>query len=770
LFELDISWKLMSLSTAFDDTLALDRASRRPLSRPLIYGLFLVSGSTALVYQTAWQRLLGLFSGSDTVAATIVVGAFLLGLGLGSLAGAWLADRLSRRAALRAFAWCELLIGLFAALSPLLFYDVLFGRLIGYAGRADLVMVFTFLALLPPTLMMGLSLPLLSRAMAERIETVAVDVGLLYGVNTLGACLGAFLAGWVILGTIGYTATIYLAAALNALVALGAARAQRDMPAGPSFLPKAAWPAAAAPGSGARVWYWSGLVFLSGFLIIALEIVWFRLLGVLMQSNAYAFSLVLAVFLLGDALGMVAGAAVVRHIRDLRRAFLLLQGGMACFALVSALALHVTHGAWPGFITPDESGLLTTLPSLLAVMALTAFVVLPPAFLLGMSFPVAQRAVQDDPGLVGQRVGLIQLFNILGNAVGALVAGLLLIHWLGTLGTLRLVAVAGMILLVPTLRDWLRGRRRWAEAGLGLATLAAFVALPGNAAFWARLHGATSAEAVAGSIVAEDRTGLAVLRGWGGGMHSLYIAGHIQSGLPFGSYHVMLGLIGVTVHPEPKSVLIIGQGTGGTPYGAGARPETEKIRVMEIVGPVVELVEEAARRELDKGVVRYMADPRFERVIGDARHALFIENESYDVIEADAIYPHSSRAGMLYSVEHFRQVLARLKPGGIYVQWQPTPRTERTFRAVFPHIVQVGAVLLGSNAPIRFDLAAVAKRVRGPMRPYLEAAGIDPERIVTDLGGPVATHEPSEDRPSRRLNTDLFPRDEYYLNSPVSAW
>ena len=157
-----------------------------PLSRPLLYGLFFVSGFSALVYQTAWQRLLGLFSGSDTVSATIVVGAFLLGLGLGSLWGAALADRLTRRGAIAAFALCEIGIAVFAALSPTLFYDLLFGELIALARRVDLVASLTFLALLPPTLLMGLSLPLLARAIAGPLEAVATDIGLLYGVNTPG--------------------------------------------------------------------------------------------------------------------------------------------------------------------------------------------------------------------------------------------------------------------------------------------------------------------------------------------------------------------------------------------------------------------------------------------------------------------------------------------------------------------------------------------------------------------------------------------------------
>lgn len=753
----------MSISATAADARGWQAArEQRLLSRPLIYLIFFVSGASALVYQTAWQRLLGLFSGSDTIAATIVVGAFLLGLGLGSLWGAAIADRLSRRAAIRAFAWCEVAIALFAAASPTLFYDVLFRGLIGLAGRTDLVIGVTFLSLLPPTLMMGLSLPLLARALAADVDAIAVRIGLLYGLNTLGAAVGAFLAGWVVLGTVGYAATVYLGVVLNLLVALGAWWAQRAPPDAPAPRRDAGRRAPAGP-AGRRVWRWSAMVFASGFLIVALEIVWFRLLGVMMQGNAYAFSLVLAVFLLGDALGIVAGVAVVRHLRALRRVFLLLQGGMGCYALLSALFLYWAHASFGGFIGPGN-GYLATLPSLFAIAGLTLGIVLPPAFLLGMSFPIAQRAVQDDPDLVGRRVGVVQLFNILGNALGALVAGLLLLQWLGTLGTLRLIGVAGALLLVPSLREWGVGRTRWTEALLASATAAALVALPGNGGFWARLHGADAADP---AVVAEDRTGVAVFKPQDGSW-ALYIGGYHQSSVPFYSFQVSLGAVGVLLHPNPKSVLIVGQGAGSTPYGAGIDPATERVRVVEIVSPVYEVARALSARSTDAGLAAYLADPRYERVVGDGRHALFVEDRRYDVIEADAIYPHGSRAGMLYSVEYFRQILDRLNPGGIYVQWRASENTERTFRAVFPHAVVLGAqILLGSNAPITVDLEAVRRKVEGPMRPYLERAGIDPAQTMRDLGEPVRVEKPGDDRPRARLNTDLFPRDEYYLNRPL---
>ena len=191
-----------------------EERSRIPV---LLYAVFFLSGLSALVYQTAWQRLLGLFGGSDAIAATLVVGAFLFGLGLGSLWAAAFADRLSARRAIQAFALCELGIATFALVSRLLFYDVLFGALIGLAGSPALVLALVFLALLAPTVLMGMSLPLLARAIVVEIETASSQIGWLYGVNTLGASVGALVAGFYVIGTLGYEVAVYLGAMLNLL-------------------------------------------------------------------------------------------------------------------------------------------------------------------------------------------------------------------------------------------------------------------------------------------------------------------------------------------------------------------------------------------------------------------------------------------------------------------------------------------------------------------------------------------------------------------------
>ncbi|HJQ58430.1 MAG TPA: hypothetical protein VJ890_16090, partial [Vineibacter sp.] len=197
--------------------------ARGGLAWAFLLVLFFLSGFSALVYQTAWHRMLGLFGGADSVSAAIVVGAFLLGLGIGSLAAGLYADRLSRRRALLLFAVCELGIAAFAALSPWLFHDVVYGGLAAMAVSRLSVFLVVFAALLWPTFLMGCSLPLLGKAIVQDIAGSARQIGWLYGINTFGAGIGALAAGWLIIGHLGYAGAVYVAAVLNVIVAAGGA-------------------------------------------------------------------------------------------------------------------------------------------------------------------------------------------------------------------------------------------------------------------------------------------------------------------------------------------------------------------------------------------------------------------------------------------------------------------------------------------------------------------------------------------------------------------
>jgi spermidine synthase len=724
-----------------------------------LFVLFFLSGAAALIYQTAWHRLLGLFAGADTIAAALVVGAFLLGLGIGSLAAGLYADRLTRRAALIAFAICEVGIAVFAVLSPYLYYDVIYKGLLPLAESRGVIFAVVFAGLLWPTFLMGCSLPFLSKAIVSRIAGSAQLIGRLYGLNTLGAGVGAFFGGWYLIGTVGFDKAVYVGAFLNLVVAAGGVLVARglDMRDG-----EATAKVAVAETADGVVWRWSLLVFISGFLIVALQIVWYRLIGVLLQSNGYSFSLVLTVFLLGDAAGLLVGARVIDRIADPRRFFFLMQGIATALALAGAWFVYLGIGAGllpASFVDHDIMGPNTANPALIAL--LLAVVVLPASFIMGFSFPVVQKAVQRDLERLGSRVGFVQLANIVGNSMGSLVAGLLLLDIAGTAGTLKVLVAIGLAFAALQLAGPRATRWAYLPAAVLVAGLLFF---PGGESFWRRLHGLTTEKA----IVAEDKTGLSVLRMANATDGRLYIQGHTQSRLPFDTVHAYLGAIGPLTHAAPRKVLVIGSGTGGTPFAAGLNPATDKVKVIEIVAPVIETLKTYTGQGGRSGVDALLSGKRFEVTVADGRHSLALDPVRYDVIEADAILPKTALSGLLNSREFFEQVKGRLAPGGIYVQWAPTERSVETFRSVFPYVTMVHPAMLGSERPIPYSREKIAALLADPaVAAHLDRARVDRAELARWFADKkIEVLNDGRTVPARSPNTDFFPRDEYYLNRP----
>jgi spermidine synthase len=309
-----------------------------------------------------------------------------------------------------------------------------------------------------------------------------------------------------------------------------------------------------------------------------------------------------------------------------------------------------------------------------------------------------------------------------------------------------------------------------------LVLLALIAIFPSTGRFWSVLHRTSLLE---GAIVLEDRTGVSVLRPaasrpegeapTGGSGSRLFIAGHAQSRVPFSSVHGALGVLGAILHPNPQDILIIGQGTGGTPIAAGVNPKTRHVHVVDIVAPVFGVMQEVAvgsgQDVLHKPVRAYYSDPRYTRTVADARHVLLTEGTQYDIIEADATIPTAALAGQLYSVEFFQLAMSRLKPSGYVVQWEPTARTLASFLRVFPYVVRVNFALIGSTSPINFSRERLAAELAGSAGDYLQRMGWDRNDIATLLlSGPEQSWNPGDARDDRDVNTDLFPKDEYYLN------
>ena len=736
--------------------------------------IFFVSGFSALLYQVVWQRLLGLFSGSDVRSVTIVVGAYLAGLGIGSLLGSFIADRLTNRRAVLTFGLCNLGIALFAFASRLIFYDWLFLRLNTLSNSPLVASGIAFASLLIPTTLMGLSLPLLSKALVRNVTGAPKLISILYGINTLGSAVGTLVSGWYLIGILGYERSVYLGGGLSALVALSAImiargfdtrrRESHELAPAPVQIGK-------IPGT---VWFWCLLVLISGFAAISLELVWFRLLSVLVEPNAYTFAHLLFFILVGYALGSVIGSAVIDRITNPRVAFLLLQCLAILYTIGIVLVMYRNIGTVIGSVAEARKQ-ITRLDQFFTIgssyfnsyVLLPSVLLLPPNILIGFSFPVVQKAVQTSGQTVGQRVGLVQVFNIIGNTLGSILTGLVLLDTIGTSGVLRTAGALGLLFAVLLTGNPGGLRRpimlaRGAGVVLAIALVLGVVRFPNTTKLWTRFHGSNEQNA----LVAEDSTGVAAITVTEGGA-LLYANGSVQATVPPIGGHGFLGSVSALSHPHPHNVLVVGIGTGGTAYSIGVNQGIKRIKAIEIIGSELPVLKAFAQQDRGVTLRPLFEDPRYKMVIDDGRRELALTNERYDLIEADAIQYWRSHSGMLYSQEFFEQARSRLAEGGIMAQWQATERVARTFERAFPYGVNIGnSLLLGSNTPITFDKDAVLSRFQDPaVIDYLARGGFSAQELHDALGRCSITYWTPETPRQDDYDSDLWPRDEYYLQN-----
>jgi len=728
--------------------------ARRVLAAGL---LFLLSGAAALVYQVAWQRILALHSGVGLYSVAMIVAAFMAGLGLGSLLGGRLSARLDPRASLRLFALVELAIGLFGAASPHLYYDWLYplaSRLESPSLASGLA---HFAALLPPTLLMGTSLPLLVRAMLRDLATAGRTIGTLYGINMLGAALGAFAAPWLLIPRGGIPGAALVAACGNLLAGAGALALARA-----AATPREAeLPAAEAPATAARHPFvlWLSLYALSGFVALSLEILWFRIVDVAVKSTAFTFGTVLAIYLLGSAAGCLLAVRSADRLRRPLAVFLLCQCLVLIFAGLAVIALVRLPPALPGYKWLVDywstyrffrfGHVFDMSPILHLYVALPLFLFALPTLLMGFAFPVLQRAVHDELRSSGRKVGALQAANIAGCVAGSLLVGLASLQWLGTSETLRLLTLVGLAFAAVGVRY---EARRFALAAVSLVLLAAL--LPGREELWRRLHG--QIDPAERGVFEEDATGVVAIATRNGVRHRVSVNGKGNSWLPFGGVHTVLGALPAIVHPAPRQVAVVGLGSGDTAWAAGCRRETQSVTVFEISSPQPRILRRYAALEPLPELRAFLADPRVTLRLEDGRRALEAGATAYDAIETDAIWPESAGSGNLYSLEFFRACARRLRPGGLMCTWAPTPRVRATFRSVFEHVLDAegGVILVGSEYPLQLDAPAWQARLEAATA-YL--GELRAQAVRERLASLVPAGGPIEGLPNR----DLFPRDEF---------
>lgn len=699
-----------------------------------VFFCFFLSGAAGLAYEVIWIRQLSLVFGTTSFAVSTVLASFMGGLALGSWWFGRIADRTERP--LRLYAMLELGIGIYCLLVPFLLQAatkvyVLTARSLGGSFYTMSLVRFLLCAavLILPTTFMGATFPLLSRHVVRRLEGIGRGVGGLYGINTFGAVVGCFAAGYLLIGSIGVRGTTIAAALLNGVVALLAWFLSRSASG-------ADRPAEAGAGEKRRLPFVHGLILagvaFSGFASLSYEVAWTRLLSLVLGSSVYAFTAMLTTFLLGIAIGSAIISRFADRIRDPLFAFAAVQAMIA----LGVLAISPLLDRLPVlFLVLFEKMGSSFWLFEIAEFLLCVIVMFLPTLFIGTTLPLAVKAFAGRVEEVGRSVGTVYAGNTIGAIFGSFLAGFVLLPLVGTQKTIA--AAAGVNLLVGIVFFLaLPGRR---PARLALSALAAvlFALLVFGVKPWDRymlnaglfdsprfaLHqvGEKGFQDYIRSYdirFYEEETYANVAVSYESDNLFLQINGRTEASTTSDmSNQILVAQIPMLIHPDPKEVVVVGLGSGIT-FGSVLTHPVGRAECVEISPAVVRAA--AYFRDWHDDVTK---NPKGTIILDDARNYLLSTEKRYDVIVAEPSKPWISGVSNLFTREAYEIYRDRLKPGGLLCQWfhyysmSPTDFkiTLRTFLSVFPYAEVWNAdnnvFLLGSMEPIQIDTRRMEERM-----------------------------------------------------------
>ncbi len=693
---------------------------------PALLLLFAGSGCSALIYEIVWYQLLQLVIGSTAVSLGVLLATFMGGLCLGSL----LLPRCfsASRHPLRVYAAVELGIGVCGILA-LMGMPLVSGIYVAFAAHGFpsvlLRAVISAICLLPPTMLMGASLPAAARWLKTSAEGVSW-MGLLYGANTAGAVFGCLLAGFYLLRVFNMATATFVAVSINVAVALASFMLARLSPH------QAAAEAAPVEGIGVSG-YWPvyAAIAFSGASALGAEVVWTRLLGLMLGATVYTFSIILSIFLVGLGIGSAVGSIVLRSLTRPRVALGCCQMALAATVAWTAWMLSDSLPYWP--INPFLSTSLWYTFQLDMVRCLWA--VLPAALLWGASFPLALAAVAPRGGDPGRLVGRVYAANTGGAILGALAFSMVLIPWIGTRWSesvlIGIGAVSALVVLGPLV--WRARSGAGAVALLAATGCAALMAarvsdVPGELIAYGRRM-TTSMGKSEILYTAEGMNSSIAISRWSDGAIQFHVSGKVEASTePYDMrLQRMLGHLPALIHPQPRSALVVGFGAGVTAGTFVLHPTIKRIVICEMEP----IIPKTAKRYFSQQHYNVLDDPRTQVYYDDARHYVLTTPEKFDIITSDPIHPFVKGSATLYSKEYFEMVKSRLNPGGIVTQWVPLYETDMetvkseiaTFFDVFPdgsifaNELNGGGydlVMLGWGGPAKIDVDAVEGRLEQP--------------------------------------------------------
>jgi len=723
---------IIALQVTASDNISAPVPQTSPTERllPLLLVLFAASGAAGLIYEIVWLQLLQLVIGSSAVSLAVLLGTYMGGMCLGSMFFARVVS--SRRNPLRIYALLELGTAAFGILVlfglPLIEHLYLSAVSSGLPGML-LRGIACAICLLPPTLLMGATLPAISRWVAGSAGAAAWW-GYFYGSNIVGGVVGCFAAGFYLLRVYDMAIASYVAAALNVLVAFGSLLLEKFAPADAPREAKSAQ-AGMVPAVARNAWRVYFAIAISGLCALGAEVVWTRILALMLGATTYTFSIILGVFLIGLGLGSAGGSHLAeskgkpRLWLGLSQVLLCLTIAYAAFMLADSLPywagnLNSIAGPWKDF----RGDLIRC-----------AVAILPAAILWGASFPLALASIADtddgrgnDPARL---VGAIYAANTIGAILGSILFSLIFIPWLGTAASQQLLVVLSAIAAVVVLASVMeKALVKLTALGVAAALLAWSLPaipwmligfgrrLPTTTGKWELLH------------EAEGMNSSAAWSRWEAGTVYFHVSGKVEASTEPQdmSLQRMLGHLPALLHPNPKSVLIVGFGAGVTAGSFVTHPEVSRITICEIE-PVIP---PNSDKYFGKENHHVLTDPRTHIHFDDARHFVLTSQDKYDIITSDPIHPFVKGMASLYTTEYFEMCKRHLNPGGFVTQWVPlyestldAVRSEiATFFEAFPNGTIWGnvntdgegydLVLMGQLQPLKIDIDATQQRLNLP--------------------------------------------------------
>ncbi len=672
----------------------------------LLSGLFFLSGTAGLILQVVWMYKLGLIFGNASYATAATLSAFFLGLAIGG----WFLGRASSNfnRPLRAYGIMEIGIAITALLliPGVEFYKANYAQLVTFIDGQRSVLtllkfIFSVSLLLLPSVLMGGTFPVLAQYVGKERSKLASRGTLLYAVNTIGASIGAFLAGFYLISNFGvhitYDIAIILAASIGiiALVMdkLSKPITDNDVKNKKIKIAQKSKILKNNKNLSEKINYsqFILLAFSSGLLALSAETIWTRMFAQVLQNSVYSFSAILVVFLFSLGFGGLLSYKLVNQSQSPKVVLIiLLSTGAIALGFSPVVFNSLTDGL--DYIAKGASWT----NYLLAVFKLSFMVVFIPTAIIGAIFPFLLKAAPEmKQETSGKFVGKLVLFNSLGSTIGPIIAGFILLDALGIWISLKLVAVSYGILALLVFYSLKKKRKlKWMILpiiGISVVVMLAnppIVKLRSNETIsdmWQSSDGVVS-------IVRSNEN--IEMR-----LDNFYVLGDSKSIL----VEQMQAHIPLLLHPNPKQVLFLGMGTGIT-AGASLSHDVERVVTVELISNVIS----AAKKYFSQWTNNLFTDDRVEIVADDARNYLLGSSEKFDVIVGDLFTPWHAGTGSLYTVEHFKEAKIKLGDGGIFAQWLPlyqlTPESfniiAATFASVFPEVTLWRSDFSGSSASI----------------------------------------------------------------------